>query len=207
MSAPPNWICPKPLRDATDYAMRAWSIEHPFRRKPADLTPDEETREYAWALHNVPVEVIPLVAERVLSRSHGHWPRLQQVREESGAYLKRHAQRIGVGLTPDRGDDIDAARLQNAHCTAMLTAMGMGGDDVSRVSKMRCIAAMTEACLRRLQRQVDAGNLHRDRINEFRDGVWPKPYQLEAIVGEIVAASEHDLHGVAAQMVAGMAGA
>jgi hypothetical protein len=191
LTPPPNWVCPRPLRDATLEAMRAWSREHPHRKKPADLTPDEEARGYAWAMHNVPVESIPLVADRVLARSAGHWPRLKQVRDEVSAFLGRNAQRLGMQVVgPHSAAPDPVASAQHQQALAMLRGMGQDGPEVSLVSRMRCITAATEAVMARLRRRVADGELPCVRIEDFRNGTWPTHGQLERIVRGIALAGE-----------------
>jgi hypothetical protein len=187
MSAPGNWILGAELRDATAAAMRQWLSEHPHRRKPTHCTPDEELRDYAWALHRVPIAGIPFVAEGVLRRSRNHWPKLSEVRDEVAAFLKRH-ESTDVWVRPDAPSAPDAiARAQLAQCTTILRALDLDGPDVSRLSQMRAIAATTEALLTRMQAAITAGRLPVSRIDDFRNGAWPALPELDRIVRDIAA--------------------
>jgi hypothetical protein len=187
MSAPPNWVLAPPLRDATELAMRTWLSEHPHRRPPKHLTADEEQRDYAWALHRVPIASVPFVAEAVVKRSRGHWPKLSEVRDEVAAFLKRHAIDDGWVRVEKQPEPDTIARAQLAQCTTILRALDLDGLEVSRASQMHAIAATTEALLVRIRTAIASGKLPRSRIQDFRDATWPALSELDRIVRDIAA--------------------
>lgn len=211
MSAPTNWVPMPALRAVVADAFRVWKLNHPGRRLPADATADEkrrgwtddELREYAWAFHRAPVDAVAIIAEAALLRSNGHWPKLFELRTEVEAFLKRRhtAEQHPVRQASPSTEHDATARAQMAQAQAILRGLELDGADVFRLSQLRAISAVTEAIMVRLRRQVDAGKLKSQCIEDFRNGAWPTLAQLEAIVRDIAKAGEVALHGEAAALI------
>ena len=209
MSAPANWILGPDLREATVAAFRVWLAEHPHRKRPTHCTPDEELRDYAWELHRVPIASVAFVAEAAVERARGHWPKLAEVRAEVSAFVKRH--NLGAPLVPRSAaapvldvDSLATVRAQNAQAAIMLETLGLDGPEVSRASQSIAIASVTEALLVRLTRAVRAGKLPRERLAEFREGRYPTPDALRAVVADIAAAGAAELSGAGRVLLASM---
>ncbi len=203
MSAPGNWVLGAELRDATAAAMRHWLSEHPHRKRPTHCTPEEELRDYAWALHRLPVASVPFVAERVVQRSRGHWPKLSEVRDEVTAFLKRHLPDAGVWVKPEAPREDDAtARAQLAQAQAILRALELDGPEVSRPSQLQAIAKTVDAIMERMRGAVAAGKLTPQHIEDFRNGAFPSNSELEEVVRDIAAEGQADVRAHVDAMLA-----
>lgn len=212
MSAPANWLPTPALKAVTAEACRRWKLEHPGRRLAPDATPDEkrrgctddEFRETAWTFHRVPIEVVPIIAGEVLTLSKGHWPRLAQLRDAVDRYLARQAAPSAPRAAAVPEADA-AARRQDAQCQAMLRALKLDGKDVSILSRMRAIAAATEACVWWIEKKIRDGEFTRAHMVAFREARGPEPERLEEIVRELAEMGRVQVHGHAATMAASMA--
>ena len=69
----------------------------------------------------------------------------------------------------------------------ILDAMGLSGPEISGPSKMRAVASVVEELDRRLQKAIREGRQPRDRMAQFREGLWPSRKQLAAMVQDIDA--------------------